>query len=424
MRAARFFGLTQLGLLALSTTANSARAADLVPAPPPPSMTAQPWSGIYAGSLFGYGLGTFRSSQAASRSRSEWGPTGGVLLGYGFQSGPFVFGPEADLTLNSIRAANPGVAPGLPATISDSIDTSRIRARLGYDLGQFLPFVAGGVAFNELYDYNAPLTQFGERREVTGYTLGAGLEWRFALPIIGTVALRGEYVYDAYPTETFNLLGGPVRTRYSDQTFRVALMSYPGQFWSAPATESNTPDWSGSYAGALGGGLWTQTRTSLGGVATRSSAAGPEFGVFGGHNFMFGQWMLGVEGATALANARGSGAQPSIAAVSYQDYFETDLRGRAGYAFGRFLPYVTLGGAWSRSQQIDLATGSDRSRVPSEGVIGGAGLEYMLSDRWSARVEYLLDSSYKNQVTGLDGLALSQSRFSQTARVGLAYYFH
>ena len=63
-----------------------------------------------------------------------------------------------------------------------------------------------------MYEMNNPypLLEWGQSREVTGLTLGAGLEWRFAAPVLGPVTLRGEYLYDEFPSQTFALSGGPI----------------------------------------------------------------------------------------------------------------------------------------------------------------------------------------------------------------------
>jgi opacity protein-like surface antigen len=160
------------------------------------------------------------------------------------------------------------------------------------------------------------------------------------------------------------------------------------------------------------------------GATTTDSAAGPVAGVFTGRNFLFGPWMLGWEGVVEATNVTGTGPQPSIASVSYRNYFETDTRLRAGYAVGRFLPYVTAGLDWGRSEQTDLLSGSYRGRIWTDSAIAGAGLEYALDDRWTARLEYLYQGSYNRDSTELDALALEQTRPAQTVRAGLAYYFH
>lgn len=408
----------------------SARAADLgqkpaPPSPPPPIPVISPWTGFYAGATYGAGYSSVRSSQASSSTASTWGQTSGALVGYAFQSGPLVYGPEGEFNYHILRPENPG-GPGLAASVNDTLETFRLRARVGYDFGQFLPFVTAGVASGKVYDYNYPWPYLatGQTREETGLTLGAGLEWRFAAPIIGPVTLRGEYIYDTYPGETFALLGGPMHTRTTEQFFRVGLVTYPNENWRPSASVYVAPDWSGAYGGLLAGYLWARPRTSLGGVTTTYDANGGSFGIFTGRNFMFGPWMVGYEGAAMAANAAGTGPQPGIAAASFRDYLEADLRARGGYAIGRFLPYVTVGGDWGRSEQSDLATGSFRGRVYSESVAAGAGVEYALNDRWTARVEYLAYVPVQSTTTQLDGLNLEQSRFAQTVRLGLAYYFH
>ena len=388
-------------LLALEIDAH---AADLgAPASPPAPPTAAPtsdWAGFYAGAFYGAGWASIRSTQTASRTASDWGQTTGALVGYELQSGSLVFGPEGEFSYHVLRPTNPGVTPGLPVNVDDTLETARLRARLGYDLGQFLPFVAVGAASAKMYEMNNPypLLEWGQSREVTGLTLGAGLEWRFAAPVLGPVTLRGEYLYDEFPSQTFALSGGPIRSRASEQFLRLGLISHPDGSWRPSARADGAPDWSGAYGGLLVGDLWAQPRTSLGGATTTNSVSGLAAGIFTGRNFMFGPWMVGYEGVVEATDATGTGPQPTVAAVSFRNYLETDLRARAGYAIGRFLPYVTAGADWGRSEQTDLATGSYRGRIWSDSAAAGAGLEYMFDDRWSTRVEYLYTAPLVDEI--------------------------
>jgi outer membrane immunogenic protein len=408
----------------------SAHGADLgvkraPPSPPPPILATSPWTGFYAGATYGAGYSSVRSSQAVSKTASAWGQTSGALVGYAFQSGPLVYGPEGDFSFHVLRPENSGAA-GLSASVNDTLETFRLRARVGYDLGSFLPFVAAGVVSGKIYEYSYPwpFLATGQTREETGLTLGAGLEWRFAAPLIGPVTVRGEYIYDAYPSQTFAVAGGPIHTRTTEQFFRVGLVTYPDENWRPSASVDVAPDWSGAYGGLVVGDLWARPRTSLGGVTTSFDANGGAFGILTGRNFMFGPWMVGYEGAAMATNASGSGPQPGIASSTFRNYLEADLRVRGGYAFGRFLPYVAVGGDWGRSEQSDPSTGSFRGRVYSDNITAGAGVEYALSDRWAARVEYLAYFPMGSTSTGLDALDLKQSRFAQMARLGLSYYFH
>jgi outer membrane immunogenic protein len=387
------------------------------------------WAGFYAGVVYGAGASTVNSSQTASRSVTGWGQTSGALVGYDFQTGRYVYGAEGELSFHLLRPDDTG-APGLSPHVVDTPVTERLRLRFGYDAGAFLPYVAVGVASARIYEAGDawPAVQYGQTRQAAGLSVGAGLEWRFVAPILGPLVVRGEYVLDAYPTQSYAVFPGqlPIRTSAVEQFFRVGLIDYIDPSWR-PTADSGKFDWSGAYGGVLAGAMWAEPHTSLGGATTNNSAAGPVAGVFTGRNFLFGPWMVGWDGAVEATNVTGTGPQPTGApmdAVSYRNYFEADARLRAGYAVGRFLPYVTAGLDYGRSEQTDLATGSYRGRVWSDGVAAGAGLEYAFDDRWAARLEYLYGWSIDSNGTRLDALPLEQTRPAQTLRAGLAYYFH
>jgi outer membrane immunogenic protein len=390
-----------------------------------------PWAGFYAGVVYGAGASSVTSSQTASRSVTAWGQTSGALVGYDFQTGHYVYGAEGELSFHLLRPDDTG-APGLSPHVVDTPVTDRLRLRLGYDAGAFLPYVALGVATARIYEAGDawPAVQYGQTRQATGLSIGAGLEWRFAAPILGPLVVRGEYVLDAYPSQSYAVFPGqqPIRTSAIEQFVRIGLIDYVDPSWRPPAGANGVFDWSGAYGGVLAGGLWAQPRTSYSGTTTSDSAAGPVAGLFAGRNFLFGPWMLGWEGVVEATNVTGTGPQPSIAAVKFDNYFETDARLRAGYAVGRFLPYVTAGLGYGRSEQTDLSSGSGsyRGRIPSESAVAGAGLEYGFDDRWTARIEYLYEWSIGTEWTRLDAetLVLDQTRPAQTLRAGLAYYFH
>ena len=180
------------------------------------------------------------------------GQTGGGLIGNNWQSGPLVYGLEGDITLHLIRGDMAAV-PGLVASHVDTLYTGRVRARLGYDLGDFLPFVAAGVATNEFYQADLSPLVSGSVRRATGWTAGAGLDWKVALPIIGNTVLRAEYVYEAYPSTSLALAAGPVQSRLSTQFVRVAMIARIGDR-PAPAPPA------GTRSGRLVRRLWRRAR--------------------------------------------------------------------------------------------------------------------------------------------------------------------
>jgi outer membrane immunogenic protein len=416
-------------LVASSALAAPAVAADAASA-------YSPWAGFYAGVVYGAGVSSVDSKQTASHSATGWGQTSGALVGYDLQTGRYVYGAEGELSFHLLRPDDAGVSPGLSppplaAHVVDTPVTDRLRLRLGYDAGAFLPYVAVGVASARIYEAGDtwPNVEWGQTRQATGVSIGAGLEWRFAAPILGPLVVRGEYVLDAYPRQSYAVFPGqlPIRTSAVEQFVRVGLIDYVDPSWR-PTADAGKFDWSGAYGGVLAGGLWAQPHTSLSGVTTNDSAAGPAAGLLSGRNFLFGPWMLGGEGVVEVTNVSGNGPQPTgttpMPAVRYRNYFETDARLRAGYAVGQFLPYVTAGLDWGRSAQTDLRTGSYRGRIWSDSAAAGAGLEYGFDDRWTVRLEYLYTWSISTNSTELDALSLEQTRPAETLRAGLAYYFH
>ncbi|MDB5595020.1 MAG: Opacity protein [Hyphomicrobiales bacterium] len=383
------------------------------------------WEGFYAGSFYGAGHSKFTSTQTVGRSVTRTGQTGGALAGYNFQSGAFVYGVEGDLGLHLIRTENPGAA-GLIAHSVDTLYSGHLRARFGYDLGAFMPFVAGGLTYNESYlRLPAPNDYQGAVRSRYGWTAGAGLDWKVTAPFVGPLILRAEYLYEGLPSANYTVPGGPVSMKVGTHFLRAALIYTPTlRGWRSPG-EGLTADWNGAYAGVLAGYGQSRARTTNGIVSESQTADGALGGLYAGRNIMFGNFMAGFEGSTALTNWKGTGIVPgTLDGLSYRNYIEADIRGRVGYAFGRFLPYLSAGMAWGRSEQIDRVTGSERGRIPTEAWTIGAGVDYMIAERVSARVEYLHQKTLKNISLDLNGAALDQSRSADIVRVGVAYHFH
>lgn len=431
LRLGIFMHTSSAGLvlfLAAASAPLAAQAADLPSRPVPASYLAPvpvaDWAGFYAGSVYGWGFSHVTSRQTGSNSASFNGQTGGGLIGYNWQSGRFVYGLDGDITLHVIRGRVPA-APGLVASHVDTLYTGRVRARLGYDLGEFLPFVDAGVATNEFYQADLPQVT-GSVRRATGWTAGAGLDWKVDLPILGKTVLRAEYVYEAYPWTSLALAAGRVRSKLATQFVRVAMISRIGRQPHSPqAAVPDHVDWSGNYGGILVGFGALRAKTKALGSSTSFDATGPLGGIFTGRNFTFGRWVAGVEGAAMMTDFTGSGRYPvSGDNVSLRNYIQADLRGRIGYAFGRLLPYFAAGFTWGRTEQRDKVTLSEKGRIPSEAWTVGGGLEYMLTDRLSLRGEYLFESTYKNANSNLNNCPCTQSLTGSMARVGLAYYFH
>jgi high affinity Mn2+ porin len=216
-------------------------------------------------------------------------------------------------------------------------------------------------------------------------------------------------------------------------------------------------DWTGFYLGAHlgyagGSSDWTASPTtattpSISGSIDLFQAfdpfneAGSFFGGFqAGYNYMLpNRFVIGAEvdaSAPAWPNLDGISIggtstffSPSIGAASYSDtllYFGT-IRGRIGYAFGDWLPYVTGGFAWTYDQLTltQLASGTTLSAFLWRfGWVAGAGVEFPVTSHWTARVEYLFSDYGGTSTTFPAAGQRFDSNFSlQEFRAGLNYQF-
>jgi high affinity Mn2+ porin len=196
--------------------------------------------------------------------------------------------------------------------------------------------------------------------------------------------------------------------------------------------------WSESHAGAPGGGNFFD----LGKGYDFSSGTGSySIGFQGRYDYMdASHHVFGVEGDIWFPNTLSGSQILTTSALGSATYSETvqlagTLRGRLGYAAGNWLFYLTGGFAWNfdqfaRTQNAAgpaagiVATGTTetQSLVPRYGGVVGAGVEFALNDKWSARVEYLFIDYANRDVlfpAGVD--RFSSSLAIQTIRLGLDY---
>lgn len=436
----------KFGLAALigAATCSGALAADLPLRTAPPTFVApllSGWEGPYVGSTYGYGFTNFRTSQGTSRRRDFDGQSGGALAGYNFQTGHFVYGVEAGIDLNVIRGTIPGQV-GLNPSRVDTLDDIRFRGRLGYEFGWFMPFVAGGGTINETYQsIPGGIHDFGDVNRTFGWNVGGGVDFKLNphailsfLPesLFGPLILRAEYIHDSLPRETYNIAAGggfpaqQFRTKSDTDLVRLAIIYRFGDVAPRPYADAlGNVNWGGGYGGILGGYGSADLR-NRGFARTSTHGDGPIGGIYAGTNFMFfnSKVMLGFDGSTSWSDLTGRGTDPTTGdRTSFREYINADIRGRAGYAFGNFLPFVAAGVVFTRSEQQDRVTGSEQGRVPVDSLTIGAGLDYRITQRVSLRGEYLYETSINNKRLTLNGVSVRQDRDANVVRFGAAYHF-
>jgi len=144
-------------------------------------------------------------------------------------------------------------------------------------------------------------------------------------------------------------------------------------------------NWTGLYIGINGGGAFGRSRwNSTGGFDTSGGMVGGTVG----YNWQFGTWVLGLEGDIDWANIKGStNTVLCPGGCSTENTWLGTARGRVGYAFDRWLPYITGGAAFGDVQATHPGfTGMTNTQV---GWTVGAGVEFAIANNWTAKVEYL-----------------------------------
>jgi outer membrane immunogenic protein len=146
-------------------------------------------------------------------------------------------------------------------------------------------------------------------------------------------------------------------------------------------------NWTGFYAGivagyAFGSSDWTSPAVS-------NSPTGFLAGGTIGYNWQSGAIVYGVEGDWSWSNVKDSVRCGAVGTCeTRQDWFGT-ARGRIGYAFDRWLPYVTGGAAFARLKATNTNPGFSSATSTQIGWTAGVGLEYAILGNWTAKIEYL-----------------------------------
>lgn len=189
-----------------------------------------------------------------------------------------------------------------------------------------------------------------------------------------------------------------------------------GGYELAPAT----PTWSGAYVGGATGYTFGSVRNKVTGTKTRSTDTQGALGtVFGGVNAQVGpNFVVGAEADATLSSLSGTTVQAGRGYRSDSD-FNATVRGRVGTAVGRFLPYATGGLAFVDNT---VATKGGTASSVEMGWAAGAGVEGMVTDRITGRVEYMYlgvgESKHK-----VGGRTVASDPSTNMLRAGAAYKF-
>jgi high affinity Mn2+ porin len=165
--------------------------------------------------------------------------------------------------------------------------------------------------------------------------------------------------------------------------------------FKSPAT-SAVYTWTGFYVGGhigYGDGSLGPGTNPLPeqGVFLPPTITGGIGGFQAGYNRQFAnRFVLGVEADATFTAPVDLPRRAPVPFNSSIDYVGT-VRGRVGYAFGTWMPYLTGGFAWGHSEvRVNDAAGNVLSE-PGQyqtGWTAGAGAEFAVSGHWTAKLEY------------------------------------
>ncbi len=237
-------------------------------------------------------------------------------------------------------------------------------------------------------------------------------------------------------------LTGGLRYQFNPEE-PVARTNVKGPAWTA----SKPVNWTGLYIGGLFGPSITGTQTmgfNGGPAGTRSGFAGIGVGGTAGFNYQFNRIVLGVEGDYAWSNAIGGVVCPLTAGSSLytcQGGVSSlgSLTARAGYSAGRALMFVKGGLAFGQTVDREsfnsplplipgvappFTTSSSASKF-STGWTVGLGLEYAMSEHWSAKGEFGVYNLGKATYSNYGGAILVKGATSgNIGKIGLNYHFN
>lgn len=210
----------------------------------------------------------------------------------------------------------------------------------------------------------------------------------------------------------------------------------------APVISAPVFSWTGGYLGGQVGWGWAKSSFDVEGYKIgHMKPNGFLGGIYGGYNFDLGNnVVLGLDGDVTFNNQKDSisetftdGSDSLTLGAESKLRTSGAVRARAGYAFDRWLPYVSAGVAIgsvknsvSASGVIDGVSfdGSESTSKTHVGWTAGAGVDYAATDNVILRLEYRYSDYGKKNYSVVDDVVSVRNKFkTNEVRLGVAYKF-
>jgi outer membrane immunogenic protein len=194
-----------------------------------------------------------------------------------------------------------------------------------------------------------------------------------------------------------------------------------GYYKGPPRSVVSYYNWTGGYIGISGGYGWGESDWVVPAVTVK-----PKGGLIGGtlgYNWQKGAMVYGIEGDMSYSMIKGDVACALGPCEVKNDWLAT-ARLRLGYAFDRWLPYITGGAAFGDVHATRAGVNAGGANDVMTGWTAGAGLEYAFLGNWTAKIEYLyVDLGKFNCSTACGALSDDVSFQTNVVRAGLNYKF-
>ena len=208
-----------------------------------------------------------------------------------------------------------------------------------------------------------------------------------------------------------------------------------GGIKDGPGPELHAYNWTGPYIGGFVGRVWGVEDWRFVGPGTRVL---PDFGGYfvggqAGYNVQLGKIVVGIEGDYGWSNANGGKQCPGFFFTCQAQLDDLgSVTARLGYSYGRALFYAK--GGWAGGEVTATGTLNTVPALPvsvetkwQNGWTLGGGMEFALTDRWSAKAEYMHYDLGKERFVITTGGVLSEAvdidTRGDTVRIGVNYHF-
>jgi outer membrane immunogenic protein len=197
------------------------------------------------------------------------------------------------------------------------------------------------------------------------------------------------------------------------------LPQSPAPAYEAVPAPQQSIDWTGLYVGGNLGWAFGNFDNQAGGTGLGTSANGVGGGLYTGYNYQVSpNVVVGAEADFSLTDLEENRTNGGINLRSKSDW-NSNIRGRVGYSFDRYLVYGAGGLAIA---DLELSGNGDKDSKTALGWTLGAGGEAAITDKVSARLDYTYQD-FGSQDFNLNGTGVSSEFNNSQVRMGLGYKF-